>query len=159
MTYENWMPVLIVTPLFLSWITTYVTGSPEKSRYKKAWFQPPGWIFGVVWTYLYLVLGAVVYESVVQSDYFTFGLTLGVLFLTYTWQFTFSKYRMEKLSIFIIFLTLTLSLILFARLIFSEVVKNSDFGEGYLYIYAPLITWLIFAQLLSSHSRFRTFKQ
>ena len=119
-------PVLIVTPIILSWIVTFLTGGVRTYDYQKAWFQPPGWVFGVVWT--------------------------GVLVLTYFWQFLFSYLKNYKLAIWELLLTLILGLILFVRLYDSEVVNNTGFGYGYIMIYVPFLAWIIFAILLSTQT-------
>lgn len=56
-------PILIVVPIFISWIVSYFTGKTEPYKYSPAWFQPPGWVFGVVWTALYVMLGFLLYQS------------------------------------------------------------------------------------------------
>lgn len=145
-------PVLIVTPILFSWITSYFTGGVSSKDYKKAWFQPPGWVFGLVWTALYVMFGFLLYESKRQSDYFTMGLVIGVLFLTYLWQFIFSYLKNYKLAVIDLLLIFIAGLILFVRLFDSEVVNNSSFGYGYLMIYVPFLAWIIFALLLSSQT-------
>lgn len=146
-------PVLIVTPVLLSWLVSYFTGRVSSDNYQKAWFQPPGWVFGIVWTALYVMFGFLLYESKRQEDYFTLGLVVGILFLTYLWQFLFSYFKNYKLAILDILLIFTLGLILFVRLYYSDVVENTSFGEGYIMIYVPFLAWIIFALLLSSQTR------
>lgn len=145
-------PVLIVTPIILSWIVTFLTGGVRTYDYQKAWFQPPGWVFGIVWTALYVMFGFLLYESKRQEDYFTMGLVIGILTLTYFWQFLFSYLKNYKLAIWELLVTLILGLILFVRLYDSEVVNNTGFGYGYIMIYVPFLAWIIFAILLSTQT-------
>jgi len=145
-------PVLIVTPIILSWITSYLTGGVRTTMYQKAWFQPPGWVFAVVWTALYVMFGFLLYESKRQEDYFTMGLVIGVLVLTYFWQFLFSYLKNYKLAIWELLVRLILGLILFVRLYDSEVVNNTGFGYRYIMIYVPFLVWIIFAILLSNQT-------
>jgi tryptophan-rich sensory protein len=152
MNTSNADPILIVTPIILSWITSYLTGGVSSNDYKKAWFQPPGWVFGLVWTALYIMFGFLLYESKRQVDYFTLGLVIGVLFLTYCWQFFFSYLKNYKLAIINLLLIFVAGLILFVRLFDSEVVDNTTFGYGYIMIYAPFLAWIIFALLLSTQT-------
>ena len=145
-------PILIATPIVLSWIVTFLTGGVRTYNYQEAWFQPPGWVFGVVWTALYIMFGFLIYESKRQEDYFTMGLVIGVLVLTYFWQFLFSYLKNYKLAIWELLLTLIVGLILFVRLYDSEVVNNTNFGYGYIMIYVPFLAWLFFAILLSTET-------
>ena len=98
------------------------------------------------------MFGFLLYESKRQSDYFTMGLVIGVLFLTYSWQFIFSYLKNYKLAVIDLLLIFIAGLILFVRLFDSEVVNNSNFGYGYLMIYVPFLAWIIFALLLSSQT-------
>ena len=158
MNEEDWDPVLIVLPLIVSYFVTFVTGKVEMSGYEQAWFQPPGFIFFIVWTALYIMFGFLLYESKRQEDYFTLGLVVGVVFLTYLWQFVFVLDKNYELAMFVLLLTLALGLVLFVRLYYSKVVNDTSFGEGYLMIYVPFIAWIIFAMFLSSFTKKSTKK-
>tara|TARA_R110002110_G_scaffold99220_1_gene253706 strand:+ start:432 stop:875 length:444 start_codon:yes stop_codon:yes gene_type:complete len=142
-------PVLIVVPLLLSWLSSYLTGMVKSSGYKSSWFQPPGWVFGVVWTALYIMLGFLLYESKIKEDYDVLSVVVVVMFFTYLWQFVFVTLKKYKLAIFIIFILLVLSLILYVLL------DNSNLEEVYLIVYVPFIAWLIFALLLSANSKYK----
>ena len=153
MNEEDWDPILIILPLLGSFVVTFLTGNVGSSGYKPAWFQPSGFIFFLVWAALYVMLGFLLYESKRQEDYFTLGLVVGVICLTYFWQFVFVVFKDYGLAIFILLLTLILGLILFVRLYYSEVVNNTSFGEGYLMIYVPFLAWIIFAMILSASAK------
>ena len=144
--------VLIAVPVLASIITTYFSGAIKSDR-DRAWFQPPGWVFSVVWISLYIMFGFLLYESKRQEEYFTMGLVIGVLFLTYSWQIIYNRLHLIKLALYIIFLTLILGLILFVQLFYSKIVTETKFGEGYIMIYVPFLAWILFALLLSIHGR------
>ena len=137
--------MLIITPLLLSFLVTGLTGKVG-SGYRKAWFQPPGYVFGVVWTALYIMFGFLLYHGKHIDDKPTIGLVCGTIALTYVWQYFFSYLKDYKTAIFIIFLTLLIGLELLVRLIVME------WEDVYLYIYVPFISWIIFALLLSAFS-------
>lgn len=152
--------VLIVTPLVFSWLTTYLTGKVEsKEKYKKAWFQPPGWVFFVVWTLLYIMFGFLLFESKRQEDYFTMGLVIAIICLTYLWQYLFSYLRNYKLAFYDLILILLIGVFLYTRLNFSPVVDNTTFGRGYVYIYIPFVVWMVLAILLSVESKYYKIKK
>lgn len=144
--------VLIGVPIFCSWMISYITGSVKSNNYRKAWFQPPGWVFGVVWTGLYIMLGFLLYESANQEEYTSLALLITILFFSYLWQYLFVYKRNYKLAILDIALLLILSLVLFPELEQSKIVSNTNFGKNYLLIYMPFIGWLIFALLLASNT-------
>ena len=134
---------LIFTPLILSLITSYFTGKVSS----KVWFQPPGYVFMIVWTALYIMLGFILYESKEKENYTCLGLVIGALFLTYLWQYFYNYKKYYKVAIFIIFLTLLISLELLAEIILE------DWDRVFIYTYIPFVAWLIFALVLSSHNK------
>lgn len=147
--------LLIPLPLILSWITTYFTGEiGKKKEYTKAWFQPPGWVFFVVWTLLYGMFGYLLFKTAKDEDYETMGLVIGVLFLTYFWQFLFSYLKKYKLALYNLLAILVLGLILFSRLLYSSTDEGITFAEGSVYIFVPFLAWIIFAMLLSINSKY-----
>lgn len=138
---------LIFTPLILSLITSFFTGKVSQKEYQRAWFQPPGYVFGIVWTALYVMLGFILYESKRRENYTSLGLVIGALFLTYLWQYFFNYKKYYKVAIFVIFLTLLVALDLLVELIIS------NWERVYLYTYIPFVAWLMFALLLASHTK------
>ena len=134
---------LIFTPLILSLFTSYFTGKVSS----KVWFQPPGFVFMIVWTALYIMLGFILYESKEKENYTCLGLVIGALFLTYLWQYFYNYKKYYKVAIFIIFLTLLISLELLAEIILE------DWDRVFIYTYIPFVAWLIFALVLASHNK------
>ena len=144
-------PVLIVLPIVLSWISSYIFGRTDPYKNSPVWFQPPGWVFGVVWTFLYIMLGFLLYQSKIDKDYSVLSLVVVLLFLTYLWQYLFNYKKWYRFAIYDLFIILVVSLILYVELTGSSVVDHTTFGEGYLLIYVPFIAWIIFAIIMSSH--------
>ena len=145
-------PVLIVVPILLSWITSYFFGRTDPYKYSPAWFQPPGWVFGLVWTLLYIMLGFLLYQSKRERDYDVLSLVVVLIFFTYVWQYLFNYKKWYRLAVYDLLLILVISLILFVSLNYSNVVDKTSFGEGYLMVYVPFIAWIIFAIIMSVHT-------
>lgn len=137
---------LIFVPLFFSFVSSFFFGKVNNSQYKKAWFQPPGYVFGIVWTALYIMLGFLLYEASKRGDSVVLGLLITTLFLTYIWQYFFNYKKYFKLAIFVIFLTLLFSLEILVELLTNE------WNREYRLTYVPFVAWLIFALLLSSQT-------
>ena len=145
-------PVLIVVPILLSWTVSYFTGRTEPYNNSPAWFQPPGWVFGVVWTLLYVMLGFLLYQSKREKEYGVLSLVIVLLFFTYLWQFFFNYKKWYRLAVYDLLVILIISLILYVSLNYSAVVDKTSFGEGYLMIFVPFIAWIIFAIVMSVHT-------
>ena len=139
---------LIFTPPVLSLLSSYLFGHVG-TGYQKAWFEPPGYVFGIVWLGLYIMFGFLLYESAKREQYTVLGLVIGTLFLTYAWQYFFSYKKYYKLAVFIIFLTLLIGLELLVELIIS------NWERVYLFTYVPFVAWITFALILSSHTRLK----
>ncbi len=145
-------PILIVVPILLSWTASYVFGRTEPYKYTPAWFQPPGWVFGVVWTLLYIMLGFLLYQSKREKEYGVLSLVVVLLFFTYLWQYLFNYKKWYRLAIYDLLVILIVSLILYVALNYSAVVDKTSFGEGYLMVYVPFIAWISFAIIMSAHT-------
>lgn len=107
-------------------------------------FQPPNWIFGPVWTILYILIGLSLYKIITakstnkKSAYFLFFLQL---ILNTTWSILFFNFNL----IFIAFIEL-LILWFFILLTIIEFYKIDKKAAYLLY---PYIIWVTFAGLLN----------
>jgi tryptophan-rich sensory protein len=75
--------LLIVTPLVLSQIVQRFTPM-NKSWYntiKRSTLEPPGWVFGVVWTILYLIIGYSLFLNKKGTEWLWASLLLGFVWL------------------------------------------------------------------------------
>ena len=109
---EWWKKALVTVPLIVG-IGTLV-GYLSNSGYSNAWFanldkpafMPPGWVFGVVWTTLYTLMGVALPMILAEPDskqrrgaLALFGVQLG---LNFSWSPFFFAGHMIDLSLVII---------------------------------------------------------
>jgi tryptophan-rich sensory protein len=110
------------------------------------WYQPPSWIFGPVWTLLFILMGISFYfvwkegwektEVKIAIGFFSFQLVLNVL-----WSFLFFWLRnpgYALIEIFILWITILGNII-----IFYKVSKKAA------YLLIPYLLWVTFAILLN----------
>lgn len=109
--------------------------------------SPPGIVFPIVWTVLYVLMGigmALVYmkrdddPDTVRSAVFVFGLQLAANFF---WSIIF--FNMQAYLFAFIWLLLLLALVIWMALLFRRVSRTAA------YIQLPYIIWVIFAGYLT----------
>lgn len=113
---------------------------------KKPWFNPPNWIFGPVWTLLFLMMGLSLYlvltksfrEKKVKQNLLFFGIQLT---LNTLWSFLFFFLKNPLLGLIEI-LVLWVS-ILFTIIQFWKIDKRAA------YLLLPYLFWVSFATLLN----------
>lgn len=107
--------------------------------------SPPGWLFPVVWTILYILMGVASYAVLVSEDrvkrrtaLFVYGLQL---FFNFFWSIIF--FNVQYYLFALIWLVILLALIVLTTALFYR-IKN---GAGYLLL--PYIAWVSFAGYLN----------
>lgn len=108
--------------------------------------SPPGWLFPVVWTILYTLMGIasyLVYESNADIKIITKSLTVYAvqLFLNFFWSIFFFNMRAFLFSF--IWLVLLLFAIIYCIYLFSQTNKNAA------YLIIPYAVWVAFAGYLN----------
>lgn len=134
---------IILVPQLLSLLFQYVFPSNFKDN-KKIFFQPPGYVFGIVWTIIYLLLGVYLYLLIQQrktNEYFTFMLSVYIinLLLNLSWTPVVNVQKKYKLGIFIIALMIFTVLTLIA-------IDDKRLNRTLL---IPYVSWLLLALLLN----------
>ena len=141
--------ISIIICLSIGFLGSIFTSSSVNSWYptiKKPSFNPPSWIFGPVWTVLYILMGISVYLFWLNSknpDYLVRGLILFVvhLILNFAWSFLFFGLQNPLLALIEI-VVLWLSII-FVIFYFYKVSKTSS------YLLIPYLLWVTFASILN----------
>ena len=111
----------------------------------KPFFNPPNWIFGPVWTLLYLMMGVALFlvwtkkgKIKKTNAYLVFFLQLLVNFM---WSYVFFYLHLPLLAFIVILLLWVL--ILINIILFQKIAKPAA------YLLIPYIFWVTFASLLN----------
>lgn len=123
-----------------------MSASNAYEAFNKPFFSPPGWVFPVVWSILYLLMGIAAYRIWLKGNSgedVSKALILYVtqLLLNFLWSIIFFRFRLYAIA----FLELLL-LIVFILLTTFEFFRI-DKPSGFLMI--PYILWVSFAGVLN----------
>ena len=134
----------ILIPVVIGFIIGLITNSSiDYTIINRPKISPPGWIFPVVWTILYILMG-ISYGLLIENkknDLKTKSIYIAQLFLNYSWSIIFFTLKLRFLSIICIILLLISIIIMIA--IFFKRNKMS----GILQI--PYLLWCLFATYLT----------
>jgi len=113
----------------------------------KPFFSPPNWIFGPVWTALYIMMGAsayLIWKKRKESIEAIKGLVIfaGQLFLNGMWSVVFFGYK--DLFFGLLVIVLLWALILMCIIQFNKLSRNAAL------LLVPYIVWVSFATLLNA---------
>ncbi len=111
---------------------------------KKVFFQPPGYVFGIVWTFLYFLIGLYIYKLVKERStnrYFKFMLIIFMinLLLNLSWTPVVNYYKRYTLGIFMI------AIMIMTTFLLITIDKN----ELSRVLLIPYLSWLFVALLLN----------
>jgi benzodiazapine receptor len=139
----SYLHSLILVPQLLSLLMQFLFPS-DFSKNKKVFFQPPGFVFGIVWTLIYILLGFYLYLLVQQrksNKYFTYMLTLFIINLLFnlTWTPIVNIHKKYKMGIFLI------ALMIFTLFMLIS-IDNKPVNRSLL---IPYLSWLFLALLLN----------
>lgn len=108
-------------------------------------FNPPNWLFGPVWTFLYILMGIALYLiwklPVSKSRNPALAFFFVQLLLNFLWSFIFFYFHAIAFALFdiiILWVMILLTIILFSRL-------NKTAG----WLLVPYISWVSFATILN----------
>ncbi len=109
-------------------------------------YAPPGWLFGVVWPVLYVLMGISAY-LVQKTDFYNAGKKRAFLFyylqlgVNFFWSIFFFKFQMYAFSFW--WLVLLLALVIATAVLFYDRSR----AAGWLML--PYVAWLSYAAYLS----------
>ena len=107
----------------------------------KSKLTPPDWVFGVVWTVLYILIGlSFGLNKPNKNDTKLIVFFTLQLFFNLIWTSIFFKFKMIKLALFDLFLTLLFTILYF--------IESNNIGK---YLLIPYILWLLLAFYLNAY--------
>jgi tryptophan-rich sensory protein len=114
---------------------------------QKPWFNPPNWIFGPVWTALYLVIAYAFFRILrlpanTPGRRVAIGVYLAQMILNTAWSFAFFAGQSPALGLMVIlplWAGIVLTILLFSRL--DRIAA---------WLLAPYLAWVSFAVLLNA---------
>lgn len=140
--------VAVAIPLAVGGLSALISGnSMEKfSQMNQPPLSPPGWLFPVVWSILYVLMGIASYlvlESNADHKAVVNALTFyGVqLFFNFLWSILF--FNFELYFIAFVWLIVLWILILITTILFSKISKPAA------YLMIPYLLWVAFAGYLN----------
>jgi tryptophan-rich sensory protein len=140
--------IAIAIPLLLGFISGIVTKDSIPlwfNQLNKPWFNPPSWLFGPVWTILYIMMGYSSYLIYLRLPDRQAKRGLKVysvqLVLNFMWSIFFFGLRNPKLAL--VDIILMWIAILITIIYFSKTSKNAS------WLLIPYISWVSFATILN----------
>ena len=109
----------------------------------KPGLAPPGWLFPVVWTILYILMGIASYLVLTSGKPNTYALTVYGIQLVFNFFWSIIFFNLELYLFAFIWLVLLWLLILKTTLLFYQISKPA----GYLMV--PYLLWVTFAGYLN----------
>ncbi|MFM2338782.1 MAG: hypothetical protein RL115_1975 [Bacteroidota bacterium] len=147
----NWLKLVIaiLIPIIIGGLSGFFTANNVGTWYttiqKPSW-NPPNWIFGPVWTTLYILMGIALY-LVWKADSSDFLKKLAIFFFTlqlvlnFFWSFIFfQQHEMGWALVEIIALWLAILVTIFS---FANISKTAA------WLLVPYIAWVSFATILN----------
>lgn len=146
----NWKTLIpcIAAPLIVGATSSFLSmGSMETfSKINKPAFSPPGWVFPVVWTILYIFMGCASYlviesggdETKIKKSMILYSVQLVLNFFWPILFFSFGLYGFSFLWLVVLWILVLLTAISFKNL------SNLAF-----YLLIPYLVWIVFAGYLN----------
>jgi translocator protein len=149
MSFLRWAMVTVPAILLLG----FFSGRISNSGYGNRWFDalikpdwiPPGWVFGAVWTTLYILMGIsvamILYARGSQGRGLALSLFVGQLVLNLVWSPLFFASHQVTLALYVIIVILLLTIA--TTFSFARIRKAAA------WLLVPYMAWLCIATLLN----------
>ncbi len=137
--------ICIVIPLAVGGLSAFLTQESMETfgALNKPPLAPPGWLFPVVWTILYVLMGIASYLVLASQKPNRTALSFYAIQLTFNFAWSIIFFNLEMYLFAFIWLVLLWLLILLTTVSFYAVSKPA----GYLMI--PYLLWVTFAGYLN----------
>ena len=127
---------------FIGGITTFKFKEPWYSTLVKPSFNPPDWVFGPVWTILYILMAIAIWNVWIKSKNINVVYLYFIhLFFNTTWSVVFFGFNQIELALINLIV-----LILFIVILFRKYMVISKLSA---YLMIPYFIWCCFAFLLN----------
>ena len=127
---------------FIGGITTFKFKEPWYSTLVKPSFNPPDWVFGPVWTILYILMAIAIWNVWIKSKNINLVYLYFIhLFFNTTWSVVFFGFNQIELALINLIVLILFIVILFRK--YKVVSKLSA------YLMIPYFLWCCFAFLLN----------
>lgn len=135
--------LLSILPLLIGTFASFLTRNNMDlyATLQKPFLAPPGWVFFIVWTILYILMGFAYYLVSSRNDDEAKDIYLLQLFVNFFWSIIFFNFRQFLLA----FIWLVILLILIVQMI--KTFYNINHYASYLLI--PYLIWVSFAGYLN----------
>lgn len=138
--------ICILSPLVVGGVSGFLTAGNINTWFvylEKPSFNPPGYLFGPVWTTLYLLMGVSLYLIVRNGKANKWQLIIFAvqLILNFLWSFIFFKYHLlgwAFIEISILWLSILTMIIVFYKTSKTAALLN-----------LPYLLWVTFASILN----------
>jgi translocator protein len=142
--------ISILLPLCIGFVSGYATAGNINGWYatlNKPWFSPPNYLFGPVWTGLYIMMGIalwLIWKEPSAKPYRNTALLLfGIqLLFNFFWTFIFFQWKQMGWALAEI---IVLWVLLFITIIFFGKINKTA-----AWLLVPYICWVSFATLLNA---------
>ena len=127
---------------FIGGITTFKFKEPWYSTLVKPSFNPPDWVFGPVWTILYILMAIAIWNVWIKSKNINLVYLYFIhLFFNTTWSVVFFGFNQIELALINLIVLILFIVILFRK--YKVISKLSA------YLMIPYFIWCCFAFLLN----------
>jgi benzodiazapine receptor len=142
------LTLCILLPLLIGGFSGYATASGISSWYvglNKPFFNPPNYLFGPVWSMLYILMGISFYRILQSQDSELKRKAILIfciqLVLNFCWSFLFFRFQMLAISfIEIIIMWISIATMIYT---FTKIDKTAA------YLQIPYLLWVSFASVLN----------
>ena len=137
------IPAVLVGGMASGWLSGSGYGNPWFDALAKPWFMPPGWVFPIVWTILYVLMG-VSLGLLIDARHrrgAAIGLFLLQLALNYLWSPVFFAAHQTGAALVVILL---LDAALLATIVVTRRVHRTA-----AWLLFPYVAWLALATALN----------
>ena len=136
----------LIIPLLVGGLSAWLTRQQMETymHLNKPLLSPPGWLFPIVWTFLYILMGISSYMIYISQDdrrenaliIYTFQ-----LFINFCWPLFF--FNLQNYFIALMILLVLIVTVIYMMILFKQINKTS------FYLNIPYIIWLFFALYLN----------